>query len=761
MKRYLVILFIISLLSSISVPAMASISNPQNEGEFYQYLQSQGIDTQSRSGKSANFNTYKVYDLIVYGDPWGDTKYSSGTARTEARYLGYDFNDSPYTNPQFPADVVGPNPPEAWNYIIPGDTSLSWSNITPSQKRHMLGATLTGNGAGSIGFNVSYIGGQSYARIQNAPVWRAGGSVYTKNRGRDGRIYYATFSTAAMVGNALVSGQLTTPMDTYTIHANEDSVTVPVKVTANANISGFASTADVASLQAAFKEGNNTGSQVSTISYDSNLILSRTTYNPGTYDIPLDGTVSLSTIFNENDSKTVSKTIKLIVESQGPSPYVVAQADANPSSKEFQNQDIPVTVTVKGTLKNNVDTSKISYWQFFARYKEDTVNYQQSPNMTQKVLTQSAPFNFTIPVSRIMNDQNNINFATTARVFFTPGYLKRQFNMDVDYLDAQAETSTLIYKTNPAPQKPPYTPTKPNIPPVAVISAPPSVRAGDYAPINGSGSYDPDGTIDKYSWSIPYASGTLSGENGSVQYMREGTYTIGLTVTDNVGASDSTSKSIVVTPPTPVAWIDITGSLKENRKFTIDSSQSNSPSAYPIITSRTEWTITPISGTGTASDVKYTGVLNGNVSKDILIKKAGDYKVTLTVFNSRGSDTTEKVITIQPDLKPNARFTLNGHDIYRNPVTGNFMLKIYDNSTSPDGDPIAKRVWYITFDSNNDGNFDDETPIVIDSSNRNYIEYITNHVGLYKVELEIFEDFGQPTIPDFITPADHRSDRTW
>jgi subtilisin family serine protease len=61
---------------------------------------------------------------------------------------------------------------------------------------------------------------------------------------------------------------------------------------------------------------------------------------------------------------------------------------------------------------------------------------------------------------------------------------------------------------------------------------------------NGSGSSDSDGSIVGYSWSIGGSSSTASNT-----YASYGTYSVTLTVTDDGGATDSTTQSVVLTDP--------------------------------------------------------------------------------------------------------------------------------------------------------------------------------------------------------------------
>jgi PKD repeat protein len=83
-----------------------------------------------------------------------------------------------------------------------------------------------------------------------------------------------------------------------------------------------------------------------------------------------------------------------------------------------------------------------------------------------------------------------------------------------------------------------------NQPPTAVIAAP--TCAALACTFDGSGSTDPDGTISGYAWDFgDGASSTQAQPNHT--YASSGTYTVGLTVTDDDGATASTSRTVTVT----------------------------------------------------------------------------------------------------------------------------------------------------------------------------------------------------------------------
>lgn len=89
-----------------------------------------------------------------------------------------------------------------------------------------------------------------------------------------------------------------------------------------------------------------------------------------------------------------------------------------------------------------------------------------------------------------------------------------------------------------------------NRPPTASIDGPATLAAtvGTPLALSGATSSDPDGSIVLFSWSLPGASpASASGAAVTATYAVAGTYTVGLTVTDNDGATGTTSRPVVVT----------------------------------------------------------------------------------------------------------------------------------------------------------------------------------------------------------------------
>ena len=83
-----------------------------------------------------------------------------------------------------------------------------------------------------------------------------------------------------------------------------------------------------------------------------------------------------------------------------------------------------------------------------------------------------------------------------------------------------------------------------NQPPTAAFTP---TTSGLGVSVNGSASSDPDGSIASYAWTFGDG-GTATGATASHTYASAGTYSVGLTVTDDDGASASTSRSVTVGP---------------------------------------------------------------------------------------------------------------------------------------------------------------------------------------------------------------------
>jgi len=781
MKKITAIILIMAfILSLIPINSYAI----ESEQEFFNYLDSIGVPKSNTANKVANYLTYKEYGLIVYGSPWGDRKPTGINGKTgpQYRYLGYTLEDDPYTNPYFPPDASSGNKPENFNYIKPSGALESWKSLTDkAQKEHMLYSTLSGNGATSPSFTLASIGGYEYGKLLSPSTWKSQGSIYLQHRVSSGAIWYITQTTPPMVGDTIVTGEISTPSDTYYIRKDETQVKIPVTVTARAVKSGRAEDKHIREIKATSLGQSQTASGIPTVSKTSDFVATRANYKPGTHTITLNGSVSLISIFNDSGSLNLSKTITLIVEAEGEEPYVTTTVTPEPSQVKFEEEDIEVILTVNGELHNYTKTSNIKEWVFYAREKESSTALEKK--VYKKSLTASTDFKFTIPASKVNKDNYRQDFVVRARAYFNEKVNGK------DFYDAPAETFVTIYKTTeppntPPPVEPPEPPIDDNLPPIARIIAPRETVVGATEVIT-DGSYDPDGYITQRYWGHT-ASGSLGNDMpfGELTFNEVGIYKITLFVVDDRGAGGYAEHEInVIPPPPPVAKLNISGVLKQNRLLKM-TNESTSHYLYPIDESKTIIEIIPIDH-GATDRIMYSGTLTDEKTKVLTFKDSGTYMFRISVTNTAGlTDTQEYIRYIQPDMPPIADFSLLQR-IYRDSYDNNFAkIEITDYSFSPDGDPITEKIWSIRYNSTNnknaDGtnNFSDDPILNIKESEltmftektfnhngviykvtktaKDKIEIKVNQIGAYLIDLEVIEGLGQDFKAEYITPSDYQ-----
>jgi len=184
-------------------------------------------------------------------------------------------------------------------------------------------------------------------------------------------------------------------------------------------------------------------------------------------------------------------------------------------------------------------------------------------------------------------------------------------------------------------------PSQPNQAPNASFTYTPGAPvAGAAVTFDGSASTDPDGTIVSYSWSLGDGS---SGSGVSLQhaYVSPGTYSVRLTVTDDDGASDTTTQQVTVTvQPNQAPNASFThtpGAPFVGASVTFDGSNSTDPDGTIVSYS---WSF----GDGSSGS---------GVSLQHAYASPGTYSVRLTVTDDDGaSDTTTQQVSVTEVAKP-------------------------------------------------------------------------------------------------------------
>jgi len=252
-----------------------------------------------------------------------------------------------------------------------------------------------------------------------------------------------------------------------------------------------------------------------------------------------------------------------------------------------------------------------------------------------------------------------------------------------------------------------------NLPPTAAFSfSPTNPGVNGWVQFDGSASSDPDGSVSSYAWN--FGDGTSGA--GAVAWHRfatPGTYLVTLTVQDNDGASNSTSRTIQVgtanLPPTaafsfsPInpginAWIQFDGSASSDPDGSVSSYAWNFGDGT--------------SGTGAAAWHRFAA--------------AGTYAVTLTVRDNDGaSNSASQTITVGTAAQPPvAAFTYSPSS----PIVGQAVLLNAQSSYDPDGTIVSYR-WDL------DGNGTDDM-----SGSLGQVTY--QSVGTVLVRLTVIDDDG-------------------
>ena len=184
--------------------------------------------------------------------------------------------------------------------------------------------------------------------------------------------------------------------------------------------------------------------------------------------------------------------------------------------------------------------------------------------------------------------------------------------------------------------------------------------------VDGSGSYDLDGTIVSYVWSFGDGA-SATGPTAAHSYAADGTYTITLTVTDNDGLTGSDSKSITVGAAIPpVAAFSWTAHYLN---VAVDGSGSYDPD-------------------GTIASFAWTfgdGGSAAGMTASHTYAAAGTYTITLTVTDNDGLiGSASEAVTVVAAVPPVARLT----------ATATYLSVAVDGSTSSDADgTIASYAW--------------------------------------------------------------------
>jgi PKD repeat protein len=216
-----------------------------------------------------------------------------------------------------------------------------------------------------------------------------------------------------------------------------------------------------------------------------------------------------------------------------------------------------------------------------------------------------------------------------------------------------------------------------NEPPVADADGPYVIDEGALLTLNGTGSYDPNGDIITYAWDLDNDAeyDDASGATPTYSWANDGTYTIGLKVSDSL-LEDTDTTTVTVNDLAPTA--EFTWTPEPQAECAAVSFTDASVSSPDIIT---EWSW-DFGGIGTSSEQNPSFTFDDN----------GVYTVTLTVTDEDGSfDTVSHDVTITDKA---SAVNLTGDTSLNEGSTGNYDAS--GSTSSPDA--IVSYEWDWDFD---------------------------------------------------------------
>jgi PKD repeat protein len=251
--------------------------------------------------------------------------------------------------------------------------------------------------------------------------------------------------------------------------------------------------------------------------------------------------------------------------------------------------------------------------------------------------------------------------------------------------------------------------------PTAAFSATPNpVLSGTSTSFDANSSSDPDGTIAQYEWDLngdgTYETNTGATPTASNTFATPGEKTVGLRVTDNNGATATTTRTLTVQNRPPNASITATPNpVVSGSNVTFDASGSKDPDGT---IAEYNW---DLDGNGT-----YETTGNGTPAITVSYAQPGTRTIGVQVKDNNGTTATASVTVTIQNRPPTASFTASPNPVSPNATT------TFDASASKDPDgTIAKYEW----DLDGNGTYETNTGTTKTTS-RSYTNEGTVNVGL-------------------------------
>lgn len=371
--------------------------------------------------------------------------------------------------------------------------------------------------------------------------------------------------------------------------------------------------------------------------------------------------------------------------------------------------------------------------------------------------------NADVPIEKgVLKNGDKISFKLTVTVWYEDSNDNNVFDVDTDEYDVT------LGNTPPPPPPPPPThgelPPKddPGPPPVECVPSIPT-DAFDIVEFSASDGTDLSRIADRQVWvdGVPVDANLFFGGGYVFGDDKDGLVTVSMRWTPKPGEDKhgsngcDTYRIVLVHDTKPRAQFKLFGdTFKENRKMSVDNTSrdpnANDPfvqATYPIVSSQWSWSATD----GSSDSDRRMGV-DGADHKEFLYKKPGEYVLTLTVTNALGRTSDPYVLpfSVLQDYDPAVIFYPYSSQIARGEGVSLFL-----DAVSTDKDVITTTDFKVYYDVDNDETYSQ----LVDSFGAPLSEYKPpgNKLGRYRIVVTVNEDYGQATIPQFITAVDKHS----
>jgi len=773
---YLLIVVVLTILATIPhSQANGDIKVPQSADEFVKWLEQKKIplyiepDIKLKEGNKgfnilyADWSIYKRYHEIVYGalsapnasDAPGayeaaklasgseEPVYSEETKAYEYRYLGYNKIGAKVANNKFEPSAYSAGSARYWTYTE-GVSEGVWGDLTEDlqaylyREQEMTNPTWDINeGDGFTPYDLWKLALESdstpttakyaYTELQTMPSWFSDGSIRVWRIGKNNQPYYATFITKGFGAGTKIKVSIESVEGAeklgnsgdwkVILPADQEAITLRVTYQATIEFQGQANVTHLSSFNMYRGSGSHILGQDTNrdgeITYTETIRVARDDYLSGG-TIPLTMEADLMTIWNEGQNGSVSK--KLYVEVIPEDPTLTLTVHASKNTVDYNKVDIPVDITAQARVYN-VSEEKI---------ERIVLNFENKEETNQKAVVNTGTWAKKISTAEMAGVKTQLikKWVVKAKAYLRDGTV----------LECLEEDTTLVYVQDEED------PEGESYPPEVKIKGPKQVLAYDKQTYKVRTSSPVGSAIIRYDWDCDDA---LPGDigntkSGEIYWTDIGSKRIKAKAKDSKGLWGNNYMDVEVLPPAIETSIFYEGMLKENRIIHIRA-DSQTPSETPIILSKRLWQVNSFD-----VPLQVSGYGNGVEAWQFSPGRPGRVTVGVTDVSTIGyTDNDQVSLTIVKDQDPKASVYVTPY-MYRNPEDNLYATVNYTNtSSSPDGDELGRTIMEYRYDSDCDGNYDDEVfKCLIDTGG--YVKegsFRVGGVGNYQVRITQYESF--------------------